>query len=574
MIGMLISIEVNNRKLKAEKGETILSALNRNGIKIPTLCRLRDLTPTGACRICVVEVEGEDMLVTACSEPVKEWMKIRTHSPRVIKARKSIVELLLSNHPDNCLYCDRNLNCELQKIAHELDIRERRIYGRKLALKLDQSSPAITRELSKCILCGRCVRICDEVVKVNTLDFIGKGRNTHIGTTMDRDFNFSSCIHCGQCVNICPTGALHEKYNLKEVQDYLVRDDILKVIQYTPLVACSVAEEMDIRYSDNFDRKLNEALERIGFDRVYASGFGADIMINELSEKLINNKRKNPDATVYTSHCPAWVKYAEQCRPGLLDRLSGYKSAQQITGAVIKAIVPKVEKTNPEDIYSVSVTTCTAAKYEARRDVMTKKGISDIETVLTVREIVQLLRLHGIDLEMLDGRHSDEPLNMGSGSSAISEISGGLTESVIRVMAEKLDFTLPNSLIRKMRGNDNFREFSIKHGESDYRFAVIDGLAGLSALENKLKTNSYDMVEVMVCRSGCVNGGGSNSDDKGIAVKNRIKALYKIDESSNMNIPMDNPSISNFYEKWLADNTEIADGQIYKSKYSEKDVLL
>ena len=571
---MLITIEVNNRKLKAEKGETILNALNSNGIRIPTLCRLKDLTPTGACRICVVEVEGEDMLVTACSEPVKEWMKIKTHSPRVIKARKSIVELLLSNHPDNCLYCDRNLNCELQKIAHELDIRERRLSGEKLALKLDQSSPAITRELSKCILCGRCVRICEEVIRVNTLDFIGKGRNTHIGTAMDKDFNFSSCIHCGQCVNVCPTGALHEKYNLKEVQDYLTRDDVLKVVQYSPLVASSIAEEMGIKYSGIFEQRLNEALKRIGFDRIYSTGFGADIMINELSDLILNNLKNKSGETVYTSHCPAWVKYAEQFMPGILGNLSGLKSAQQITGTVIKAMVPHFEKVKPEDIYSVSVTTCTAAKYEARRDVMTRKGISDIETVLTVRELVQLLSLHGIDLEMLDGRHKDQPIDLGSGSSAISDITGGLTESVIRILAGKLDLKVADSMFKKLRSSDSFRELTIKHGKHDYSFAVIDGPAGIEILQNKMKKTRYDMIEVMVCSSGCVNGGGINTDDTGNMVRNRLKTLFRIDEGSNMIVPMDNPSVSNFYEKLMPGNAEVADGGIFKSKYSKKDVLL
>jgi NADP-reducing hydrogenase subunit HndD len=222
---MLFTIQVNNKKIKAEKGETILSALNRNGIIIPTLCRMKDFTPTGACRMCVVEVEGRERLVTACSQPVEEWMIIKTHSPRVIRARKTIVELLLSKHPDDCLYCDRNLNCELQKLSEELNIRDRRIKGRKIKPRLDQSSPSIVRELSKCILCGRCIRVCEEVITASTLDFINKGQETHVGTTLDKDFNFSSCINCGQCVQLCPTGALHEKHNLTEVQEYLSKPE-------------------------------------------------------------------------------------------------------------------------------------------------------------------------------------------------------------------------------------------------------------------------------------------------------------------------------------------------------------
>ncbi|MDT8400344.1 MAG: [Fe-Fe] hydrogenase large subunit C-terminal domain-containing protein [Bacteroidales bacterium] len=571
---MLITIEVNRKKLKAEKGETILKALNRNGINIPTLCRLRGLTPTGACRICVVEVEGEDMLVTACSEPVREWMKIKTHSPRVIRARKSIVELLLSNHPDNCLYCDRNLNCELQSLAGELNIRERRLSGNKLTLKLDQSSPAITRELSKCILCGRCVRICEEVVGVNTLDFIGKGRTTHIGTTMDKDFNFSSCIHCGQCVTVCPTGALHEKHNIREVQDYLTKKDTLKVIQFSPLVAFSVAREMGLKYSQNFDKKLSEALVRIGFDRVYYAGFGSDIMINELTEQLVNNKAGKLNQTIYTSHCPAWVKYAEQFMPGLLEKLSDLKSPQQITGALIKTLVSAREEVSPENIYSVSATLCTAAKYEARRDVMTRKGISDIETILTVRELVQLLKLYGINMDMLDGRNIDEPLNLSSFSALITEVSGGLTEALVKNIARDKGFELSASDIRKLRTAGDFRELMIRAGEHEYNFALVDGLTGLDKLSNRMGSVHYDLVEIMVCQSGCVNGGGVNSDENGESVRDRIKMVYKSEGNTAISMPMDNPALRNFYEKWLPFDKDLSDKKIFKNKYSKKNVLL
>ena len=571
---MLITIEVNNKKLKAEKGETILSALNRNGINIPTLCRIRDLTPTGACRICVVEVEGEDMLVTACSEPVKEWMKVKTHSPRVIRARKTIVELLLGRHPDNCLYCDRNLNCELQKIAWELNIRERGVSAFKMPVRIDQSSPAITRELSKCILCGRCVRICEEVVRVNTLDFIGKGRDTHIGTAMDKDFNFSSCIHCGQCINVCPTGALHENYNIAEVQDYLVKEEILKVIQYSPLVAHAVAEEMGIKYTQSFDQKLNEALTRLGFDKVYNTGFGADIMINELSEQVYRNKKNKSSDIVYTSHCPAWVKYAEQSMPDILAQLSGLKSSRQVTGSVIKSLIPAEEPVKAEQIYAVAVSPCTAAKYEARRSDMTRKGISDIETVLTVRELVQLFRLYGIAVESLEGRHMDEPLNLRSSSSALTEVSGGLTESVIRLIARKNKAGIAGAALKKLKPGAVFRELEIKIGETEYRFAVVDGLDGLGRLKQKMHSRKYDMVEVMVCRSGCVNGGGINNAGTDHEIRERLRMVARDDDNSAIPTPADNLALQNFYEKLPVGNKELPALQVLRNNYTKKNVLL
>ena len=430
---MLFTIQVNNKKIRAEKGETILSALNRNGIIIPTLCRIKEFTPTGACRMCVVEVEGRDRLVTACSQPVEEWMKIKTHSPRVITARKTIVELLLSNHPDDCLYCDRNLNCELQRLSEELNIRERRIRAKKIKPRLDQSSPAIVRELSKCILCGRCVRVCEEVITSTSLDFINKGRETHVGAAMDKDFNFSSCVHCGQCVLVCPTGALHEKHNISEVQEYLNKPEIIKVIQYSSMVVYGIAEELGMKYTRDYDKILNTILRKIGFDKVYKTGTGTDVCITEIAAQLSDNIVNRTATPLYISACPAWVKYAEQFIPSLIPQLSTVKSPQQITGVLIKTLVAGQLGVKPEEIFSVSATPCMAGKFEARRDGMMRKGISDVDAVLTVRELARLIRLYGIDTTNVEQEPADEPLAGRSSSAILAEISGGLAEGVIRL---------------------------------------------------------------------------------------------------------------------------------------------
>ncbi len=498
---MLFTIQVNNKKIKAEKGETILSALNRNGIIIPTLCRMKDFTPTGACRMCVVEVEGRERLVTACSQPVEEWMKIKTHSPRVIQARKTIVELLLSNHPDDCLYCDRNLDCELQRLSEELNIRERRIRGRKIKPRLDQSSPAIVRELSKCILCGRCVRVCEEVVTSTSLDFINKGRATHVGAAMDRDFNFSSCIHCGQCVLVCPTGALHEKHYINEVQEYLNKPDIIKVIQYSPLVTSGLAEEFGIRYSRDLDRLLNAVLRRIGFDKVYTTGIGTDLCISEIAGQLSESLDQQTADPLYISACPAWVKYAEQFMPSMIHQLSSVKSPQQITGVLVKTIVAQQEGVKPEQIYSVSATPCIAMKFEARRDGMMRKGISDVDSVLTVRELARLIRLYGIDISNVENEPADEPLDGRSSSAVLAEVSGGLAEGVLRLLfynREKKE--ADRQLFRKMRSSGSFREATVQIGDKEVRAAVVDGLTGLEKLKSALASGiRYNLVEVMAC---------------------------------------------------------------------------
>jgi NADP-reducing hydrogenase subunit HndD len=473
---MLFTIQVNNKKIKAEKGETILSALNRNGIIIPTLCRMKEFTPTGACRMCVVEVEGRDRLVTACSQPVEEWMKIKTHTPRVIMARKTIVELLLSNHPDDCLYCDRNLNCELQRLSEELNIRERRIRGKKIKPRLDQSSPAIVRELSKCILCGRCIRVCEEVITSTSLDFINKGRETHVGAAMDRDFNFSSCIHCGQCVLVCPTGALHEKHNITEVQEYLNKPEIVKVIQYSPMVSAGIAEELGMRYNRDSDRFLNAILRKIGFDKVFTTGTGTDVCITEIVGQLTEKIKNKTETPLYISACPAWVKFAEQFTPSLIPQLSTVKSSQQITGVLIKTLIAGQLGVKPEQIFSVSATPCMAMKFEARRDGMMRKGISDVDSVLTVRELARLIRLYGIDTSNIEHEPADEPLAGRSSSAVLAEVSGGLAEGVLRsYYFDRLKKDPDKLIFKRIRSAGNFREMSIRIDGTDISVAVVDG---------------------------------------------------------------------------------------------------
>ena len=573
---MLFTIQVNNNKIKAEKGETILSALNRNGIIIPTLCRMKEFTPTGACRMCVVEVEGRERLVTACSQPVEEWMTIRTHSPRVIQARKTIVELLLSNHPDDCLYCDRNLNCELQSLSEELNIRERRIRGRKIKPRLDQSSPAIVRELSKCILCGRCVRVCEEVITSTSLDFINKGRATHVGAAMDRDFNFSSCIHCGQCVLICPTGALHEKHYITEVQEYLNKPDIIKVVQYSPMVTAGIAEELGMRYTKDFDRVLNAVLRRMGFDKVFTTGLGTDVCITEIAGQLAEKIDKKIDTPLYISACPAWVKYAEQFIPALLPHLSSVKSPQQITGVLIKTIVAEQVNVRPEEIFSVSITPCMAMKFEARRDGMMRKGISDVDSVLTIRELARLIKLYGIDMTSIENEPADEPLSARSSAAVLAEVSGGFAEGILRLFYySRLRKEADKQYFKKMRSTGCFRETAVQAGDIEIKVAIIDGLTGLEKLRAALASGKkFDLVEVMTCPGGCVHGAGLPFNASKDEIKSRARLVYQIDETEAINLPCKSPSLINLYENLLKGNSEISDKNIFYTHFEKRNVLL
>ncbi|MHC1732480.1 MAG: [Fe-Fe] hydrogenase large subunit C-terminal domain-containing protein [Bacteroidales bacterium] len=571
---MQFTIEVNNKSIRAEKGETILSALNRNGIIIPTLCRMAEFTPTGACRMCVVEVEGRDRLVTACSAPVEEWMKIRTHSPRVIKARKTIVELLLSNHPDDCLYCDRNLDCELQRLSDEMQVRERRIRGSKIKPRRDQSSPAIVRELSKCILCGRCLRVCEEIVTATSIDFIGRGRYTHVGPAMDRDFNFSSCIHCGQCVLVCPTGALHEKHYLTEVQEQLSKSDVTRVIQYSPLVPFALAEELGIKYSRDFDRLLNAALRKTGFDKVFLSGTGTDILITELADAIIEAEDKPEKIPLIVSACPAWVKYCEQFTPELLPLLSTLKTPQQISGAIIKSVVP-VTGEKPR-LYTVSVTPCTAMKFEARRDSMTRKGISDIDTVLTVTELARLIVLYGIDITNIDPEPADEPMALRSSASLLAETAGGITESVLRTLAaRKGEKEAEKPALKKLRNTGTFRETMVSVGGRSYSMAVVDGLRGLEKIRQMVEAGAkYDLVEVMACPGGCVNGGGMLPAGSKEAVRQRSRFVWQADDQEAVRGPEQSATVADLYGRVFEQFAELADKQLFHTHFSRRDVLL
>ena len=364
---MGIRLEVNGRAIDAVKGETVLTALNRNGMQVPTICSMKDLSPSGACRMCVVEVNGRENLVPACSFPIEEPMTIMTHSPRVLRARKTNVELLLSNHPDDCLYCERNGSCELQSLSEDLNIRERRIPGKKSPHKIDKSSPAIVRDPAKCILCGRCVRVCEEIMSTSCLDFAHRGNELRISTTLSKPLNFSNCTSCGQCLIFCPTGALIEHVQFPELEAFIHDPEKIVVAQFTPAVAVSAAEQLGYKPGTDMSGIITAVLRRYGFDHVLETSFGAELMMMEQVEIFNERGEEENGWPLMTSSCPAWVQYVEQSYPELMPKLSPLKSPQQILGALIKQWYPKQAGNEDKDIVSVLITSCTAAKSEAHR---------------------------------------------------------------------------------------------------------------------------------------------------------------------------------------------------------------
>jgi len=572
-----IYIDVNNKRVKAVEGETLLEALKRQAIHIPTLCNMKNMFPSGACRMCVVENENTGKLITSCSYPVEEGMKIKTHSTRVLESRKTIVELLLSNHPDDCLYCVRNSNCELQSLSKDLNITERRISGKKNKFPIDISSPSIRRDPDKCILCGRCVRTCEEVMGVSSIDFIGRGSKTSIGTAFNKGLNTSSCINCGQCIMVCPTGALSEKSHLAEVQDALHNPDKKVVVQYAPAISVSIAEEFGLPAGVDMNGVLNAVLRSMGFDRVFDTSFSADLTIMEEANELISRLKSGKPTPMFTSCCPAWVKYLESFSPDLIPNLSSCKSPQQMLGSLIKSYLVEKENTPVEDIYSVSIMPCTAKKFEAQRVEMTTKGITDVDAVLTTRELVELIKFHHIDLNKITPELTDSPLGMRSTAGKLFAASGGVMEAALRTAhyeltgEEMIEFE-----INQLRGMEGRKEFTFKLNDLDLGVAVVSGIANARVLLDEIKNGRNDLhfIEVMACPGGCIAGGGQRIGADPEDVKARMRSIYKIDGQEALKVSHKNPEIKDIYDDYLGEPLGEKSHKLLHTHYKDRDVMI
>lgn len=574
---MSITINVNGTKIEAKKGETVLNVLSDHGIKVPTLCHLKDMMPTGSCRMCVVEHKNTDKLITSCSAVVEEGMDILTHSPRVTEARKVIVELLLSNHPDDCLYCVRNGNCELQGLSEDLCVTERRIQGRKNKLPIDTSSVSILRDPEKCILCGRCVRVCEEVMGVACIDFSKRGSQTVVSTAFDKGMNTSSCVNCGQCIMVCPTGALTEQNHFAEIKEALSDPTKTVVVQYAPAISVSIAEEFGMEPGKDIAGIMNAALRKIGFDYVFDTSFAADLTIMEESNELIKRITENKNLPLITSCCPGWVKYAEEFVPDMLPNLSTCKSPQQMAGAVIKTYFADKVKLKKEDIYSVSIMPCTAKKFEGQREEMTDKGISDVDGVLTTREFVKFVKLFGINMHEIESETADSPLGIRTTAGKLFGASGGVAEAAIRTAYNTLTGTeLVKFKIPQIRGLKGQKEVHLDINGLKVGVAVVNGLVNAKKLLDEIKDGRDDIqfVEIMACPGGCVGGGGQpiNLDEE--AVKSRIKSLYNIDDTESIKVSHKNPDVIILYNEFLGEPLGKKSHELLHTKYQRRDVII
>jgi NADH-quinone oxidoreductase subunit G/NADP-reducing hydrogenase subunit HndD len=573
----MLNIEVNGKTVEAKEGETILSALKRVNIHVPTLCHMEGLTPTGACRMCVVEVENMPQLIPSCSYPVAANMKIRTHSPKVLAARKTIVTLLLSNHPDDCLYCLRNNQCTLQSLAKELNVRSRLYRGKKDIKEMDISSASIVRDPEKCILCGKCVRMCEEVQGVSAIDFINRGSKAVVGTSFGQGLNVSSCINCGQCILVCPTGALTEKSHLNEVIAALADPEMTVVVQHAPAVSVSLGEEMGMKAGTDVDGQMVAALRAAGFKRVFDTSFTADLTIMEEGSELVQRIQTGGALPMLTSCSPGWIKFVEQFYPDLLPNVSTCKSPQQMMGALIKSFFAEKEKLDPKKIVSVSIMPCTAKKFECSRPEMANDFVPDVDYVLTTREAGQLLRILGIDLAAMTPDAADTPFGERTTAGKIFGASGGVMEAAVRSAHFLITGKEMEGLdIKDLRGFAGCKELTAQIGGLSVGAAVVSGLGNARKLLDEVRAGRKDLhfIEVMTCPGGCINGGGQPLALDTDNARARMRKLYRIDANESVRVSHQNQGVQRLYKEFLGKPLGEKSHHLLHTHYNHRQVAL
>jgi len=568
-----MKLTVNGRSVEAQAGETLLNVLRREGIHVPTLCHMEGMLPSGACRICVVEMEGQANLVPSCSFPAAEGMKIITNSPKVVNARKTIIELLLGSHPDDCLYCAKQPTCELSKLSSDYGVRTRRFPADKKKKPLDISSPSISRDPDKCILCGKCVRVCEETQTVACIDFVKRGSDSFIGCAFDSSLNVSSCVNCGQCINVCPTGALTEKDDVQPVMDALADKDKYVVVQHAPSISVSLAEEFGLPAGTDVNGVMTAAMRKMGFKAVFDTSFSADLTIMEEASELAHRVKNGGVLPMFTSCSPGWIKFIETFYPDMLPHLSTCKSPQQMLGAMIKTYYAKKQGINPAKIFSVSVMPCTAKKFEVTRPEMGRAGYADIDAVVTTREFAQLLRIYGIDLKTLQPEEPDLPFGDRSSAGKLFGASGGVMEAALRTAHFLLTGKELGALkVEAVRGQAGVKEAKLKIGALEVGVAAVSGLGNARKLLEEVKNGRKDLhfIEVMTCPGGCINGGGQPIARNKAAVLERMRALYNIDATEKMRTSHANKAVQQLYKDFLGKPLGEKSHHLLHTKYTKR----
>lgn len=569
----MMNVDINGRSVDVPKGATILEAAESAGEKIPTLCHIRGLFPSGACRMCIVEIEGQPGMVPSCSFPAQDGMKILTRSPKVLNARRTILELLLASHPFECLSCNRNQRCELQDLSAEFEITDVPYKGKTRHHYSDFSSPSIVRNPDKCILCGRCVRVCEEIQDVSAIDFTNRGFETMVLPPFEWDLSETSCVNCGQCILACPTGALHENSSVEQVVQALLDDGKYVVAQTAPAIRVSLGEFYGLEPGTNVTGLIAAALRRIGFDKVFDTDFTADLTIMEEGTELVKRLETGDNLPLLTSCCPGWIKFAEHELHDLLPNLSSCRSPQAMMGSLVKSYLAEKEGIPVEDIYVVSVMPCTAKKFEATRPELGKRGSPDVDAVLTTREFSRLIDRFGLQFDSLHEESFDSILGSTTGSGDIFAASGGVMESALR-SAYKLitGEDLQEINLEPVRGFEGLKEATVDVKGLPVKVAVVNTLAKARELAGRIRAgeSEYHFVEVMACPGGCVGGGGQMYGLDNDRIKKRISSIYALDVHRPIRRSYNNPQVNALYEDYLVEPGSHRSHELLHSGYSPR----
>ncbi len=575
----MVNIKINGVDYSVAEGSTILEAARAAGIKIPTLCYLKDINAIGACRICVVEVKGARTPVAACVYPVNEGMEIFTNTPRIIESRKTTLELILSNHKKECLSCVRSGSCELQALCYEYGVDETNFTGENPAVEIDESAAHMVRDNSKCILCRRCVAACAITQGIGVIGANERGFATQIASPFDMNLADTACVSCGQCITACPTGALREKDDTDKVREAIADPDKIVVVQAAPAVRASLGEAFGMPIGTNVEGKMIAALRRLGFDKVFDTNFSADLTIMEEAHEFLDRVQNGGKLPMITSCSPGWIRYCENYFPEFIDNLSTCKSPQQMFGAVVKTYYAEKLGRDPKDVVSVSIMPCTAKKYEIGRDDQAAAGVPDVDITITTRELSRMIKQAGIMFEDLPDEKCDSPLGTGTGAAVIFGATGGVMEAALRTAVWKLTGEDANAPVefKDVRGVEGIKEAEYDVAGKKVRVAVASGLANAKALLKRVKSGetSYDFIEIMGCPGGCVNGGGQIIQPASVRNfvdirEKRAKVLYDIDANNPLRRSHENPDIQALYKEYFGEPNSHKAHEVLHTSYQAK----